>query len=155
MVKLAHSLFASRRGTLFCLSKIKYPNKKDTPPHGLRLPCATQHKGSNRKLASLKQPLAELPFMSPLLCVVQGAGSTKYSYSCSFRLECWHLEQVCTSFLSTPILVIAAIIKTGTITSDFPAPELEKSPKLVKSMMYKYPAISRPPKIRSIFNSFG
>jgi hypothetical protein len=65
------------------------------------------------------------------------------------------LEQVCTSFLSTPILVIAAIIKTGTITSDFPAPELEKSLKPVKSMMYKYPTISSPPKIRSVFNSLG
>jgi hypothetical protein len=49
----------------------KVIKENHTLHHGLRLPCATRHKGSKRKLASLKQPLAETTFMSALLSVLQ------------------------------------------------------------------------------------
>ncbi len=69
MVKLEPSFFASRRDTLFCLSKIKYPNKK-TPPTAFFLRFSSKRAAA--ELASLRQSSPKTPASTAMLGAAAG-----------------------------------------------------------------------------------
>jgi hypothetical protein len=63
--------------TFFLLPEKKVTKENGTPHHGLRLPCATQHKGqqSGTRPSGSNSRLLKTPFMSALLGVVQRASA--------------------------------------------------------------------------------
>ena len=64
MVKLKPSFFARRRGTLFCLSKIKYPNKKTPHTTAYGYPVLLINKGvCGTRAFSTQTVLDENPFI--------------------------------------------------------------------------------------------
>jgi hypothetical protein len=84
-LRIRNFLFASRRVTLFCLSKSKVTKQKDTP---YRLfPALLSYMGGNRKLTSFKQPLAESSPKLALLGAVAGweVKIVKFTVECSLQ----------------------------------------------------------------------
>ena len=63
--------FASRRDTLFCLSKIKYPNKK-TPPAAYFLCFSPKRAAAELALSALRQSSPKTPASSAMLGAAAG-----------------------------------------------------------------------------------
>ena len=74
-------LFASRRGTLFCLSKIKYPNKTTPRYYGLTasLRYSTIQAAAELALSALRQSSPKPPELPALLGVRQGIESQNHT----------------------------------------------------------------------------